>query len=145
MNCMNKDNTLELVQKYSVLNRQLKDTTRGIADALGACKGYSGNRTGFTATDSTGRCSDLHLTKWYVIKSSNSSDDLADLKASEILTEDHKNECLFCYNAHTLIQRRKELRKQFGIVKGTMSRFCYMNKSCGIQVGQTALTLPCSK
>ena len=121
---MTPERAKELIQEYSWVNRALKHTKASIGIALSNCKGISGKRKedpslSFETHDSKGRELDLHLTQWYTPY----VDYYNELEYNEITPEEHGVECKHCYAAHMLIQDRKKLKKRFGTIKGTMSRF----------------------
>jgi hypothetical protein len=119
---MSPDKALELVQRYARLNRDLKDTGRNIGDRLLQCKGISGKRQDnleqIFELDHKGRELDVHLTHWYKPEVG----EYGRVTFHDIDAEEHGAECCHCYEAHLLIQQRKALRKEFGQVKGAMSR-----------------------
>ena len=119
---MSPDKALELVQRYAVLNHLIKDSTRNIGNRLLQCKGISGKRQDnleqFVEHDSKNRELDVHLTNWYTPEIG----EYGSVSWEGISLEEHGAECCHCYSAHLLIQRRKELRQEFGQVKRVMSR-----------------------
>jgi hypothetical protein len=127
---MSPDKALELVHRYSRLNRDLKDYTRRIGERLELCQGINGSRApkhtpfGFQREDhpdhfdTKNRDKRMHLWRWYQPEICEDGD-----AAWEAITNDeHGAECCHCYEAHLLIQLRKAARKEFGQVKGAMSR-----------------------
>jgi len=129
---MKEKQALELVKLYALTNKAIKGTTNEIAQSLDNCQGISGKRKSnesayfeFESTesrfDSKGRDTDLHLTKWYTPEMG--GDSYGPVAVYEYITDyDHGVQCKYCYEAHLLIQKRKELKKKFGIIKRTMSR-----------------------
>ena len=120
---MSPDKALELVQRYAHLNRVIKDASRNIGNRLLRCKGISGNRQIMEESiegelDHKGRELDVHLTNWYKPEVSS----WGTVTFHAIDPQEHGAECCHCYEAHLLIQHRKELRKELGQVKRVMSR-----------------------
>lgn len=120
---MTPDKALELVQRYAVLTRDLKETSRKIGNQLLRCKGISGKRQVLEESieselDSKGRELDVHLTNWYKPEVSF----WGRVTFHDISLEEHGAECPHCYEAHLLIQQRKKLRQSLGSVKRVMSR-----------------------
>lgn len=120
---MSPDKALELVQRYAVLTRDLKETSSKIGNQLLRCKGISGKRQILEESieselDNKGRELDVHLTNWYKPKVSF----WGTVTFAELTLEEHGAECCHCYEAHLLIQHRKTARQQLGRVKAAMSR-----------------------
>ncbi len=120
---MSPDKALELVHRYSRLNRDIKDASRDIGNRLLRCKGISGKRQIMEESiegelDHKGRELDVHLTNWYKPDVS----DWGTVTLHDISLEEHGAECCHCYEAHLLVQQRKALRKELGQVKRVMSR-----------------------
>lgn len=120
---MKPEKALELVQRYATLNREIKETSRKIGNQLLRCKGISGKRQVLEESieselDSKGRELDVHLTNWYKPEVSS----WGRVTFNDISLEEHGVECPHCYEAHLLIQKRKELRQSLGSVKRVMSR-----------------------
>jgi Zn finger protein HypA/HybF involved in hydrogenase expression len=124
---MKPEKALELVGKYARLTKSIKATTKEIGSHLGCCKGLSGKRLDFllsfssdesVVVDSKNRELDLHLVNWYTPEIGEYG-----WPSWEVITEDeHKNICPHCYASHLAIAKRKELRKELGSVKRSMSR-----------------------
>lgn len=120
---MKPEKALELVQRYARLNRDIKDASRNIGNRLLRCKGISGKRQVMEESiegelDHKGRELDVHLTNWYKPEVSF----YGSVIFHDIDPAEHGVECCHCYEAHLLIQLRKDLRKELGQVKRVMSR-----------------------
>lgn len=120
---MKPEKALELVTRYAVLTKEIKDAKREIGESLNNCKGVSGKR--LTAdpfrhveVDSKNRETDLHLVRWYTPERGEYGSETW----LDIYAEEHGEECPHCYAAHLAVQKRKELKKQLGSVKRSMSR-----------------------
>lgn len=120
------EKALDLVGKYARLTKSIKATTKEIGQHLDCCKGFSGKRLELRlsfdsdesqAVDSKNRELDLHLHSWY-------TPELGEYGNAEweYITEDHKEICPHCYAAHLVVLKRKEMRKELGLVKRSMSR-----------------------
>ena len=122
---MSPEKALELVTNYGKLTHGIKAATRAIGGSLNLCRGISGERnvidpfvppnTG--GIDSKGRELDLHLVQWYT--PSRGEYGVTEWDEVSIYSAE---ECPHCYAAHIAIQHRKELKKQLGIVRRSMSR-----------------------
>ena len=120
------EKALDLVGKYARLTKNIKATTKEIGKHLDCCNGISGKRLEFLlsyehdvsqALDSKNRELDLHLHSWYTPEPGEYGN-----AEWEYITEDHKEICPHCYAAHLAVAKRKELRKELGSVKRSMSR-----------------------
>lgn len=119
---MKPDKALELVNRYAALNRDIKELGARIGFQLSACKGISGKRHDphyeMGELDNKGRELDVHLTNWYKPEIG----EYGSATFHDINAEEQGAECSWCYEAHLLIQQRKDLRKELGNVKRVMSR-----------------------
>lgn len=120
---MTPERALELVHRYAVLTRDVKETSSKIGNQLLQCKGISGRRQIMEESidgelDHKGRELDVHLTNWYTPERG----EYGSVSWQDITLEEHGAECCHCYEAHLLIQHRKTARKQLGRVKALMSR-----------------------
>lgn len=137
---MTPTKALELVHHYSELQWAIRACKNHIAMHLDACKGLDGLRQerrkhldyasygttmpasllGDTMDGQTNE-KQIHLTEWY------KPEERGDYYSDPYLIwhdpdEDNQRECVHCYAAHKQIQKRKELRKQFGAVKAAITR-----------------------
>ena len=124
---MKAEKAIELVGKYARLTKSIKATTKEIGQHLDCCKGFSGKRLELRlsfdsdesqAVDSKNRELDVHLVNWY-------TPEMGDYFGPrwEVINEDeHKEICPHCYAAHLVVLKRKEMRKELGLVKRSMSR-----------------------
>lgn len=119
---MTPDKALELVQRYARLNREIKEASTKIGSQLSRCKGLSGKRHDpyyeMGETNSKGRELDVHLTHWYTPERG----EYGSVTFHDIGREEQGVECCHCYEAHLLIQQRKQLRQNLASVKRVMSR-----------------------
>lgn len=128
---MTPDKALELVGRYSRLTKEIKFLKQQISEYLDKCPGVNGDRlavdvhgcpTYSPEMDSKNRDKGLHLWQWY------QPEILEDCSyyGSHMVWTDvgvmESEECPHCYAAHQVIQRRKQARKELGIVKGVMAR-----------------------
>lgn len=123
---MKPQKAIELVTRYAALTKGIKDAKREIGQSLDQCNGVSGVRRAFEPfrhieTDSKNREVDLHLVQWYTPF----TDDDAGYPQKawhHVNADEHGQECPHCYAAHLAVQKRKELKKQLGSVRRSMSR-----------------------
>jgi hypothetical protein len=118
---MKPEKALELVTRYAVLTKAIKDAKREIGENLSNCKGVSGNRLvgdpfRHVEVDAKNREIDLHLVQWYTPERTE-----FDYEYFEI-SIDQQEECAHCYAAHLAVQKRKAARKSLGAVKAAMTR-----------------------
>jgi hypothetical protein len=120
---MKPEKALELVNRYGVLTKVIKDAKREIGENLSNCKGISGNRLvadpfRHVEVDAKNREIDLHLVQWYTPY----RDGWGSVEWEEIDADGQGQECPHCYAAHLAVQKRKEAKKQLGSVKRSMTR-----------------------
>lgn len=119
---MTPEKALELVGKYARLNKSIAVKKKEIGRHLDRCNGLSGKRNDpffSRETDAKNRETDLHLADWYTPTTGESWDSP---HWESITADEHGKECPHCYAAHLAIEERKQLRKEFGIVKRSISR-----------------------
>lgn len=119
---MAPEKALELVGEYARLTKLIKSLTAGIGASLDLCKGTDGKRDKFSILDevdidSKNRDKRTHLWGWYQPERGEFGYEWQDITPG-----DHGMECIHCYAAHLRIQQRKQARKDFGIVKRSISR-----------------------
>lgn len=122
---MTPDKALDLVGRYSRLTRGIKDLTGRIGYQLDKCKGLSGKRLDpfhQASLDAKNRDTDLHLTHWYTPTKDYNGAGVPFYDWDEITLDEHGAQCCHCYEAHLLIQQRKQSRKELGRVKASMTR-----------------------
>lgn len=124
---MKAEKAIEIVGKYARLTKSIKDATKEIGKHLDCCNGISGKRLELRlsyvsdeslAVDSKNHELDLHLVRWYTPEPG----DDGNAEWEYITAEEHAEICPHCYAAHLAVVRRKELRKELGSVKRSMSR-----------------------
>jgi len=128
---MTPNNASELVLRYGMLTKQIKDCTRKIGESLDLCQGINGTRIpkqtpfGFYREDhpdhfdSKNRDKRTHLWNWY---QPDWQGGYGEEPVYEEIGEWSAEECPHCYAAHLAIQDRKTARKSLGNVKAAMSR-----------------------
>lgn len=109
----NEDKALALLIKQQQQRYEIKMIGRRIGYALSECKLIKSSGV-------------PHLKEWYApAEIENSYGHIYNSYADAMIQSDPdecKEQCEHCWNAHQLIQERKELRKQLGITRRTASR-----------------------
>ena len=127
---MKPEKALELVHRYSELQWAIRACKSHIAMHLDSCKGLDSKRLERRKScevdpwqyvgeiDSGENEKQTHLREWYRPDFEHGDGWYKGYIDVEMVAD----ECIHCYAAHMQIQKRKELRKQFGFVKAAMTR-----------------------